>query len=88
MANLARRFEVFESANGLVIGRVVIGPVDEQQVDPVGLQTPEAALGVGDDVIVGRLAPDRGDLVPVLDIVEPYFGYQDDLFAPLAQRLA
>ena len=82
MADLARRFQLFQRAHRLGERGVVVWPVDQQQVDPVGIQALEAAFGSGQRPFTRRVP--RGGAVDF----EAHLGHQDDLLAPGAQRAA
>ena len=64
--------------------RVVVGPVDQHQVDEIGVEPPQAVLGVLNDVALFRVAPNHLGRVVV---IEPNLGHKDDVVAPIAQRL-
>ena len=51
VADLAILLEFFERLDRLPIRGDVVRPVDQQQVEPVGAEAPQAALGAGDHVI-------------------------------------
>ena len=62
MADLAVLLELLQRLDRLVVRRDVTGPVDQQQVDPVGAEAPQAALGGGEalaEQILGDTRPVR-----------------------------
>ena len=84
--DLAVFLQFLERAHRFVERRLKVGPVDQHQIDHVGAQPPQAALGTRDDVFVAGLA--AGDLVLLVVEVEAGLGDQDNLPAACAERLA
>ena len=88
MTDLARLFEGIQRADGFLVGRLVIRPVDQEQVDEVGLKATQAVLRVCRDVRRrGIPAGDRrpATCVGVVPIGEPDLGDHDHVLASRAQ---
>ena len=71
MANLAGLLEFLQCLHGLVDWRVVVGPVDQHQVDVVRVQAAQATFGVLDDVLPLRV---QADYLRLIVVVEADFG--------------
>ena len=83
VADLAVGLEALEAIDCLVERRGVIAPVDQQQVDHVGLEAAQAAFGAFDDVVASRVQ--RDGLRAVVE-VEANLGDELNLVAALAER--
>jgi len=85
VADLACLLERLQRAHGLFKRRVGVGPMDEQQVDIIRLQAPEAAFRGPQDGLAAGIAA----LVDVVLVYpEANFGDQDDLLAAVAKHPA
>ena len=54
-ADLARLFQLIKGPEGLLHRDVLIGPVDLEDVDIIGLQPPEGRLAGGDDIVMMKV---------------------------------
>ena len=83
VADLAALLELLEAFHRLLDRGVVVGPVNQHQVDEISVESAQAALRVLDDVGLLRVAADHLGRVVV---IEADLGDEHDLVAAIAQR--
>lgn len=84
VANLAALLELLQTLHRFLDRRVMVGPVDQHEVDEVGVQPTQTVFRVLNDVGLLRIPARHFRCVVV---VEADLGHEHDLVAAIAQRL-